>query len=153
MSIPGQLSSDATFVLKARLHEMGVPHFLISGTIEAVLAQRLVRRVCANCAKPAQLDAAGKELFKKYNIDISKAKFMKGKGCDTCNKTGYKGRAGIHELLVMDDDIRKLLSSDISSAAIRDVAVKNGMRLMMLDGLIKVALGVTTVEEVLAATQ
>lgn len=137
----------------ARLHEMGVPSFLISGTVEGVLAQRLVRRVCSTCARQIQPDDAMKEIFEKYNIDISKAKFMQGKGCDTCNKSGFKGRAGIHELLLMDEDIRRLLLSEISSGPIRDVAVKNGMRLMMVDGLIKVAQGVTTIEEVLAATQ
>jgi type IV pilus assembly protein PilB len=137
----------------ARLHEMGVPSFLIGGTVEAVLAQRLVRRVCKECARPATLSDEMKVVFDKYKIDISKAKFMKGKGCDACNKSGYKGRAGIHELLLMDDSIRRLLLSEVSATPIRDLAVKNGMRLMMLDGLIKVTQGVTTVEEILAATQ
>jgi type IV pilus assembly protein PilB len=136
----------------ARLHEMGVPSFLISGTVEGVLAQRLVRRVCANCTKPIQATDAMKVVFDKYKVDISKAKFMQGKGCDTCNKTGYKGRAGIHELLLMDDDIRRMLLSEVSAQPLRECAVKNGMRLMMLDGLIKVTQGVTTVDEVLAAT-
>lgn len=137
----------------ARLHEMGVPSFLIGGTIEGVLAQRLVRRVCKECARPTTLTEEMKVVFDKYQVDISKAKFMKGKGCDACNKSGYKGRAGIHELLVMDDDIRRLLLSEVSAQPIRELAVKNGMRLMMLDGLIKVTQGVTTVEEILAATQ
>jgi type IV pilus assembly protein PilB len=118
-----------------------------------VLAQRLVRRVCADCAKPTQPTDAMKEIFAKNHIDISKAQFKKGKGCPTCNNTGYKGRAGIHEILMMDDSIRHLLLSEISSQPIRDLAVKNGMRLMMVDGLIKVAQGVTTLEEVIAATQ
>ncbi|MCB4757283.1 MAG: Flp pilus assembly complex ATPase component TadA [Elusimicrobia bacterium] len=137
----------------ARLHEMGVPSFLISGTIEAVLAQRLVRRVCGECARPAQPTDEMKELFHKFKIDISKAKFMKGKGCPTCNNGGYKGRAGIHELLIMDDPIRRLLTTEVSGPPIRDLAVKGGMRLMIADGLIKVTQGVTTVEEVFAATQ
>jgi type II secretory ATPase GspE/PulE/Tfp pilus assembly ATPase PilB-like protein len=94
-----------------------------------------------------------KKIFDQYSIDVSKAKFMSGKGCDTCLKSGFKGRAGIHELLLMDQSIRQVLLSEISAGPIRDAAVKNGMRLMMVDGLIKVAQGVTTVEEVLAATQ
>ena len=137
----------------ARLHEMGVPSFLIGGTLEAVLAQRLVRRVCASCARPVTATDEMKIVFEKYQIDISKAKFMAGKGCDTCNKTGFKGRAGIHELLLMNDDIRRLLLTEISAQPIRDMAVRNGMVLMMLDGLIKVTQGVTTMEEVFAATQ
>ncbi len=137
----------------ARLHEMGVPSFLIGGTLEAVLAQRLVRRVCATCARPITATDEMKIVFEKYSIDISKAKFMQGKGCDTCNKTGFRGRAGIHELLLMNDDIRRLLLTEISAQPIREMAVRNGMVLMMLDGLIKVTQGVTTMEEVFAATQ
>jgi type IV pilus assembly protein PilB len=137
----------------ARLHEMGVPTFLISGTIEGVLAQRLVRRICANCTRPAQPDKEALDTFAKYGIDISKAKFMKGKGCDVCNKSGYKGRVGIHELLVMDENVRQVLLSEISSGPIRDAATKGGMRLMLVDGLIKVAQGLTTIEEVFSATQ
>jgi len=137
----------------ARLHEMGVPTFLISGTIEGVLAQRLVRRTCTNCAKPIQIDKEAEAIFKKYAIDVSKAKLTKGKGCDVCNKSGYKGRLGIHELLMMDDEVRRVLMTEISSGPIREAGVKGGMRLMMLDGLIKVAQGLTTIEEVFSATQ
>src|ERR1700687_2019608 len=79
----------------ARLHEMGVPTFMVSGTIEGVLAQRLVRRVCKDCAKPTTLTHEMKVVFDKYKIDISPAKFMKGKGCASCNQSGFKGRAGI----------------------------------------------------------
>ena len=118
-----------------------------------MMAQRLVRRICAGCAKPTTMTDEMKIVFEKYQIDTSKAKFMKGKGCEVCNKTGYKGRAGIHELLLMDQDIRRILLSEVSAQPIRDQAVKNGMRLMMLDGLIKVVQGVTSMEEVLAATQ
>ena len=78
---------------------------------------------------------------------------MRGKGCDTCSQSGYKGRAGIHELLTMDDNVRKVLLTEISSGPIRDAAIQGGMRLMLIDGLIKVAQGLTTLEEVLAATQ
>jgi type IV pilus assembly protein PilB len=137
----------------ARLHEMGVPSFLIGGTLEGVLAQRLVRRVCSSCARPINATDEMKTVFEKYQIDISKAKFMQGKGCETCNKTGFKGRAGIHELLLMNDDIRRLLHTEISAQPIREMAVRSGMVLMMLDGLIKVTQGVTTMEEVFAATQ
>lgn len=137
----------------ARLHEMGVPSFLIGGTIEAVLAQRLVRRVCKECARPVTATDEMKAFLDKYQVDYSKAKFMKGKGCDTCNKSGYKGRAGIHELLIMDEDIRHLMLTEVAAQPIRELACKNGMRLMMIDGLIKVTNGITTIEEILAATQ
>jgi type IV pilus assembly protein PilB len=136
----------------ARLHEMGVPSFLITGTVEAVLAQRLLRRNCKDCSKPIKPTDEYKQIYEKAKIDISKAKFMKGKGCATCNGTGYKGRAGIHELLIMDDDVRKLMLKEVSAQPIREVAVKNGMRLMMHDGLIKAAQGITSPEEVIATT-
>lgn len=136
----------------ARLSEMGVPAFLISGTVEAVLAQRLLRRVCKECARPFKPTDEYKKIYEDAKMDISKAKFMKGKGCEVCNKTGYKGRAGIHELLVMDDEIRKVLLTEVSAAPIRAAALKGGMRLMMHDGLIKAMEGITTPEEVLATT-
>lgn len=137
----------------ARLYEMGVPSFLIGGTLEGVLAQRLVRRVCKECAKSIQPTDEMKKIFSKFKIDISKAKFKKGKGCNACLNSGFKGRVGIHELLTMDDDVRRLLLTDVSAGPIRDAAVKNGMMLMMIDGLIKVTQGLTTVEEIFAATQ
>ncbi len=136
----------------ARLHEMGVPTFLITGTVEAVLAQRLLRRVCKECAKPLKVTDEYKKIYEKAKVDISNAKFMKGQGCPTCNNSGYKGRAGIHEILVMDDDVRRLLLTEVSAGPIREVAVKNGMLLMLQDGLVKAAQGLTSVEEVLATT-
>jgi type IV pilus assembly protein PilB len=137
----------------ARLHEMGVPTFLISGTLEGVLAQRLVRRNCKDCTRPFQVTDEMKAIYDKFQIDISNARFMKGKGCPTCNSTGFKGRLGIHEFLTMTDSIRHVLLTEVSSQPIREQAVKEGMRLMMIDGLIKVAQGHSTVEEIIAATQ
>jgi type IV pilus assembly protein PilB len=132
----------------ARLHEMGVPNFLVASTIEAVLAQRLVRRVCKDCKEQINPDEEIKRVFAENKIDISKATFFKGKGCGTCNLLGYKGRVGVHELLVMDQEIRTLCLSEVASGPIRDVALKNGMRGLFQDGLIKVTMGLTTLEEV-----
>lgn len=138
----------------ARLYEMGVPSFLISSSIECVLAQRLARRVCKDCAKPYQPKPEELKVFKDKGIqDISKAKFLKGKGCNTCRSTGYKGRLGIHELLVIDESMRTLLLKEVAAGPIRDLAVKNGMRLLIQDGLIKVMNGLTTIEEVLGVAQ
>lgn len=136
----------------ARLHEMGIPTFLISSSIEGILAQRLIRRLC-ECKQPVPLDDKGIELYQKYSIDIKKATFYKAVGCEKCRKTGYKGRLGIHELLVMDDEIRHLLLKEIAAGPIRELAVKRGMRLLFVDGLIKVAQGLSTLEEVMAAAQ
>jgi type IV pilus assembly protein PilB len=133
----------------ARLHEMDVPTFLISGTVEAVLAQRLIRRICKDCKEPIKATPMMLKVFEERKIDISKATFFKGKGCSTCAGVGYKGRLGIHELLVMTPEIRRLMLTEISSGPIRDLARSQGMRVLMDDGLIKVTQGHTTVDEVL----
>jgi type IV pilus assembly protein PilB len=137
----------------ARLHEMGVPTFLISSSIECILAQRLVRRVCSECKQKVQMTEDYAKVFQQYNIDISNATLYKGKGCDVCRGSGYKGRLGIHELLVMEDSIRHLLLQEIAAGPIRELALKNGMRTLLIDGLIKASMGLTTVEEVLATAQ
>lgn len=138
----------------ARLHEMGIPSFLISSSVECVLAQRLIRKVCKDCKQQIKNPTPEfLKIFHDHNIDTSKAVFYKGKGCDTCGGTGYKGRAGIHELLVMNDELRALLLRETAAGPIRDCAKKHGMRTMLVDGLAKVTMGVSTVEEILATAQ
>jgi type IV pilus assembly protein PilB len=134
----------------ARLHEMGVPNFLVASTIEACLAQRLVRRICKDCKEPIKPTPEMKSLFDENRIDISKATFFKGKGCATCNLMGYKGRLGVHELLVLNSDIRRLLLTEVAAGPVRELALKAGMRTLFQDGLMKVAQGLTTIEEVVA---
>ena len=132
----------------ARLHEMGVPSFLVASAIEAVLAQRLVRRVCKDCREPFKPTAEMIKVFEENKIDISKATFYKGRGCGTCNLIGYKGRAAVHELLIVNSDIRQLCLTEVAAGPIRDMAIKAGMRTLFRDGLMKVAMGITTIEEV-----
>lgn len=136
----------------ARLHEMGVPNFLVASTIEAVLAQRLVRRICKDCKEPLPMTPELKKIFDENQIDTSKAALFKGKGCGSCGLMGYKGRAGVHELLVMNSEIRRLCLTEAASGPIRELAVKAGMRGLFQDGLIKVTMGLTTVEEVQAVS-
>ncbi|MCX7956292.1 MAG: GspE/PulE family protein [Endomicrobia bacterium] len=138
----------------ARLYEMGAPTYLIANTLEGVLAQRLVRTLCNECKQPEISPSIELvELIKQYNIDISEATFMKPVGCKKCNNTGMKGRTAIHELLVMDEEIRELSLKEVSATKIREVAVKNGMRTMLVDGLVKVTKGITTFTEVLSVCQ
>ncbi|OGS17437.1 MAG: hypothetical protein A2219_07755 [Elusimicrobia bacterium RIFOXYA2_FULL_50_26] len=137
----------------ARLHEMGIPSFLISSSIECILAQRLIRRVCPECRQKVELSAEYLDFFHKYNIDTSKAVFYRGRGCDTCSGTGYKGRAGIHELMTMDDQLRSLILKEIAAGPVRELARRNGMRTLLEDGLVKVTMGITSVEEILASAQ
>ncbi|MGM0568390.1 MAG: GspE/PulE family protein, partial [Elusimicrobiota bacterium] len=138
----------------SRLAEMRVPTYLISSTVEAVLAQRLVRKICPDCAKdmhriPEKLLAE----FEKHNIPREKVNLKVGEGCKECSNTGYKGRMGIYELLELDEDIRELLLEQIAASPIAKLAEKKGMRRLWEDGLIKVARGLTTYEEILRVSQ
>lgn len=132
----------------ARLHEMGVPNFLVASAIEAVLAQRLVRRVCKDCKEPTPATPEMVKVFEQYQIDISKATFYKGRGCGTCSLTGYKGRVALHELLLVNNELRALCLTEVAAGPLREVAIRAGMRNLFLDGLMKVTLGLTTLEEV-----
>jgi type IV pilus assembly protein PilB len=137
----------------ARLHEMGVPHFLISSSIEAILAQRLVRKICHDCKEKLELTDEYKKFFAQYKIDTSQATLFHGRGCEICNGSGYKGRAGVHELLLMSDEIRGMLSHDVAAGPIRQVARSQGMRTLLEDGLVKVTQGLSTVEEIMSVAQ
>lgn len=134
-----------------RLVDMGVEPFLISSSISAVAAQRLVRLICKDCKENY---APSAKLLEEVGLAASKdIKFYRGRGCDKCLNTGYKGRIGIFELMVPDDEIRGLTVAKASSTEMRKAAVKGGMKTMQQDGLAKVRAGLTTVEEVLRVTQ
>ena len=132
-----------------RLLDMGVESFLLSSTIRGILAQRLVRTICPLCREP---DAPSPSLTSLLKMG-SKALFFKGKGCNTCGFTGFHGRSGIFELLVVDDRIRRLIMSHADAADIRTAARESGMRTLLEDGALKIAAGITTVSEVLRVTQ
>jgi general secretion pathway protein E len=134
-----------------RLLDMGVENFLLSSTIRGILAQRLVRIICPSC-KEIDDSAAGREELKLLGIADSTA-IYRGHGCETCAFTGYYGRAGIFELLVVDDDIRKLILKNSDSNEIRQAARRSGMRILLEDGAEKIKAGVTTISEVLRVTQ
>ncbi len=143
-------TNDATGAL-SRLTDMGVEAFLISSSVAGILAQRLVRKICENCKEPHKPPP---EILKKLEFKgNAPSTFYKGKGCKKCKSTGYKGRIGIFELLLMNDKIRDLVVKQASSSEIKQEAVKEGMVTMMEDGLEKVRNGVTTLEEVLQVTQ
>jgi general secretion pathway protein E len=133
-----------------RLLDMGIENFLISSALLGVLAQRLVRVICADCKEPTELNPQMAEelgLLGHHGITV-----YHGTGCKNCSQTGFRGRAGIFELLVVDDDIRQLILSKTSAHIIRDAARKKGMRTLREDGWDKVVSGVTTVEEILRVT-
>jgi type II secretory ATPase GspE/PulE/Tfp pilus assembly ATPase PilB-like protein len=133
-----------------RLLDMGVENYLISSALIGVLAQRLVRVICKNCKEPTKVASALiDELGTCGHEDI---KAFHGKGCKVCSQTGYRGRAGIYELLVVDDLIRQLILAKSTAQKIRDFARDQGMTTLREDGWKKVAAGITTVEEVLRVT-
>ncbi len=138
-----------------RLIDMGVKPFLVSSSVQAILAQRLVRTVCEKCAESYQPpEDILKIIEQEMGAEILKtATFKRGRGCEQCNNTGYKGRIGIYELLVMSEKIRELVMEQIISRKIRDLACQEGMKLLREDGWIKVCRGITTVEEVISTTQ
>jgi len=127
--------------------DMGVEPFLLTTSVNAVVAQRLLRRVCRDCGKEIEATKREKEIFKKRGIDIEKVR--RGKGCSSCNMTGYRGRIAIHEVLVIDNEMREVINNGGSTALIREIAVRNKTIFLIDDGLLKVKQGITTTEEVL----
>jgi general secretion pathway protein E len=134
-----------------RLLDMGVENFLLSSTIRGILAQRLVRIICPAC-KEKDSAISDREELKLFGIDITQSLYH-GRGCEQCASTGYYGRAGIFELLVVDDEIRKLILKNSDANQIRDTAKQFGMKTLLEDGADKIKAGVTTLSEVLRVTQ
>jgi len=135
-----------------RLRDMGVPPFLITATVEAILAQRLVRRICKNCKEEvvpgadvlADLEITSDELVGK--------KFYRGKGCEKCHNSGYKGRLGLYELLIMTDELRDMVVRNASTEELREVARRGGMITLRDSGMVAIYDGHTTAEEVIRET-
>ena len=136
----------------SRLMNMGIEPFLVATSVNLICAQRLVRRICANCKEElkvpeqAMLDAG-------YTHDeLATTHISIGKGCSTCNKTGYKGRVGLYEVMEINDELRELILVGASALELKKKAIDNGMISLRRSGLTKVALGMTTIEEVVRET-
>jgi type IV pilus assembly protein PilB len=135
-----------------RLKNMGVPAFLITATLEAILAQRLVRRICSKCIEETNLTP---EMLAELEIkmeDVVGKQIYKGKGCDHCNNTGYRGRVGLYELLSVNAEIQDLIIEGASTELLRDAARRNGMVPLREAGLERAYEGLTTIEEVIRET-
>jgi len=135
-----------------RLRDMGVPPFLITATVEAILAQRLVRRICSGCREEIM---PGSDVLADLEMTSDQAadkKFFRGKGCEKCNRTGYKGRLGIYELLIMNDEMRDLIIRNASTEELRDVAKRYGMVTLRESGMQGIFNGLTTADEVIRET-
>ncbi len=127
-----------------RLTDMGVENYLINSSVVAILAQRLVRIICANCKGPAG------PAMTPWGEDVPS---FKGRGCEVCNGSGYKGRAGIFELMEMNDELRRLVMADSDAGVLTEAARRNGMRSLREDGWMKVKTGLTTASEITRVTQ
>lgn len=136
-----------------RLIDMGIEPFLVATSVEAVMAQRLVRTICKNCATAQNLELDYLKRIGYPANEIATTTFYKGIGCEQCRMQGYKGRMGIYELLMVTEELRTPILSRSPSSTISQIAIEQGMRLLRVDGWEKVKLGLTTVEEVLRVTQ
>jgi general secretion pathway protein E len=136
-----------------RLLDMGVEPFLITSTLNAVMAQRLVRRLCPHCrtphpASPTMLDALGLSHAEGTTIT-----FYRAEGCDACGNSGFRGRIAVFELLEMDDEIARLVLARAEAREIQRAGLDAGMRTMLADGVAKARRGLTTLDEVLRVTR
>jgi type IV pilus assembly protein PilB len=135
-----------------RLIDMGVEPFMISSSLEGVLGQRLIRKVCVNCRTPYEPSEAVLAQLGVSPHEIGDKQFYYGKGCDVCNHTGYKGRKGIYELLDITDPIRELINQRAPTVVLKQKAIELGMMTLREDGLRTIYDGETTIEEVLKYT-
>lgn len=135
-----------------RLRDMGIPPFLITATLEAVLAQRLVRRICTECKEETMPNTGLLADMDMTPDDVMGKKFYRGRGCPVCNNTGLKGRTGLHELLLLNDRLRDLINQGGSTEKLRDAALQGGLTPLRVSGMRKVFAGETTLEEVVRET-
>ncbi len=136
----------------SRLLELGVPHYLLKATVLGVMAQRLVRTLCPHCKAPVAMEEESwQELTRPWSAPLPTGAH-RAVGCLECRETGYRGRAGVYEIMLLNDGIKPLITADTDLIALRRAAFKDGMRSLRLSGAQKVAAGLTTIEEVLRVT-
>ena len=132
-----------------RLIDMGIEPFLISSSLVGIIAQRLVRRICPKCKKEIKITPVIEKIMDEYKIKSNEITLYKGEGCPYCKDTGYKGRIAIFELMVITENIRDLISKNVTTGKLREAAISEGMCQLREDGIKKVCEGVTTIDEVL----
>ncbi|MBR5623074.1 MAG: Flp pilus assembly complex ATPase component TadA [Opitutales bacterium] len=135
-----------------RLVDMGLEPFLIAASLEGVLGQRLLRRICRSCKTAYEPDQAVINMLQVDPLEIAEKQFYYGKGCSECNRTGYKGRQGLFELMMINDAVRELITKKAPTLVLKQKAIENGMRTLRDDGLRCIFDGLTTIEEVLKYT-
>ena len=136
----------------ARLLDLGVETFLLTATLEGIVAQRLVRKICERCKTPFEPTDAQLMELGLTTADVKGKSFYYGRGCTKCNNTGYRGRTGIYEIMVFTDEIRELIMNQASTNLLRAAALKAGMKMLRENGLAAIYDGITTIEEVVKET-
>lgn len=136
-----------------RLINIGIEPYLISAAMNAVIAQRLVRRICPDCKRAMEQPPPREAAFLEKHCGGRKGQLFHGIGCESCRQTGYKGRVGLYELLELDDDMRDVITRNPSLSELRSLAAEKGMRSLREDGLDKAYAGDTTVEEIIRVTE
>ena len=135
-----------------RMVDMGIEPFNVASAVNLIVAQRLVRRICADCKQEHQYTAEEIHAFGLAQAEAQKLTLFKGAGCDTCGGTGYKGRQGLYEVMAMSSPLRRMVLKGASTEELREEAVKEGMLTLRMDGMVKVKRGITTLEEVVKET-
>jgi general secretion pathway protein E/type IV pilus assembly protein PilB len=136
----------------ARLVDIGVQPFLVASSVRAIVAQRLVRRLCTTCKQPGELSETELRALRIEPGQLREAQVLKPIGCEQCRRTGYKGRTGIFEIFVIDDEVRHTINRLSSTLLLRQRARELGMRTLREDGVRKVLAGLTSAEEVISIT-
>ena len=136
----------------ARLLDLGIEPFLLTATLEGIISQRMVRKICENCKTAFEPSEAQLMELKLTPEDVKDKQFYYGRGCSKCNGTGYRGRIGIFEIMVFNDEIRDLVMNQASTAVLRAAAQKNGMKLLRENGMKLIYDGITTIDEVVKET-
>jgi type II secretory ATPase GspE/PulE/Tfp pilus assembly ATPase PilB-like protein len=153
-------TNDAATTLP-RFRDMDIEPFLIASSINLIIAQRLVRKICDRCIVSSRVDGetlkdrVPMDAVKKHLIGKNKdttVSLYAGKGCERCGETGYRGRIGVFEVMEIDDELRELIMSGANAKVLTQKAIANGMTTMFEDGLRKVAQGLTTIDEVMRVT-
>jgi type IV pilus assembly protein PilB len=136
----------------ARLIDIGVQPFLVASSVRAIMAQRLVRRLCTHCREPGELSESEMRVLRIEPSQLRGAQIMMARGCEHCRRTGYRGRMGIFEIFVIDDEVRHMINKRTATALLRQRARELGMRTLREDGVRKILAGITSAEEVMSAT-
>jgi len=135
-----------------RMIDMGIEPFNVSSAVNLIVAQRLVRRICSGCKAEVTYSDEELKALGAERKDWEGITFFKGKGCDICNGSGYKGRAGLYEVMALSAELRRMILKGASTAELQDQAVGDGMLTLRMDGIMKIKKGITTLEEVVKET-